>query len=201
MDSNDSVSPSKFPAPLRISVPGALALMHEFLAKQKGKARQVAAWGALLDCMAIHFGLFTKVRRSRLDNRSHHRDPNAADLECVNGDGAIVLAVEVKDRALKLADVEGTITKTRHREIREVFFTAPKVEPAEAAQIDSRIETAFAGGQNLYVADFFDLARAVLALGGEKIRKDFLRRVGEHLDAYNTQPSHRQAWKRLLESI
>jgi len=29
----------------------------------------------------------------------------------------------------------------------------------------------------------------------------FLHKVGEHLDTWNTQPSHRQAWKKILESI
>ena len=50
-----------------------------------------------------------------------------------------------------------------------------------------------------YVADFFELARAVLALGGEEIRTLFLKKVGEHLDTWNTQPSHGQASNGLLE--
>lgn len=52
-----------------------------------------------------------------------------------------------------------------------------------------------------YVFDFFDFARSVLALGGESIRITFLQKVGEHLDLWNTQPSHRQAWKGFLESV
>jgi len=109
--------------------------------------------------------------------------------------------VEVKDRALTLADVEGTIAKTRNREIQEVFFTAPKVDAADADKIDSRLNTAFAAGQSFYIFDFLDLARAVLALGGSAMRRLFLQKVGEHLDAWNTQPSHRHAWKCLLESL
>jgi hypothetical protein len=50
-----------------------------------------------------------------------------------------------------------------------------------------------------YVADFFELPHAVLALGGEEIRTLFLKKVGEHLDTWNTQPSHRKAWNCLLE--
>jgi SacI restriction endonuclease len=189
-----------YPVPPRVSLATVLDLSRRFVAERSGGDRAMALAGALFDVIGIHFRLFAQVNRARI-NASDEASGQAADLECVDESGAIVIAVEVKDRALKLADVEGTITKTRHREIRDVFFTAPKIDALEKAQIDSRIETAFAGGQNLYCADFFDLARAVLALGGERIRVLFLRKVGEHLDKWNTQPSNRQAWKRLLESI
>lgn len=65
----------------------------------------------------------------------------------------------------------------------------------------TRIAAIFATGQNFYIADVFDLARTVLSLGGEASRSLFLKCIGEHLDMWNTQPSHRQAWKRLLEDI
>ncbi len=110
-------------------------------------------------------------------------------------------AIEVKKRALTLADVEETIIKSRCREIQEVFFTAPKVNPADAEKIKSRLSTAFSAGQSFYVFDFFSLARAVLALGGNAMRRLFLQKVGDHLDTWTTQPSHRQAWKQLLESL
>jgi len=189
-----------YPVPPRVSLATTLVITREFLAEKSGGDRALALAGALFDVIGVHFGLFTQVNRARI-NASDEASGQAGDLECLNKDGAIVMAVEVKDRALKLADVEGTITKTRYREIREVFFTAPKMDAAEAKQISSRVAAAFAGGQNLYVTDFFDLAQAALALGGESMRLLFLRKVGEHLDAWNTQPSHRQTWKRLLESI
>jgi len=138
--------------------------------------------------------------KSNILNANNESFGQSADLECVDENGEIVMAVEVKDRALSLSDVEGTITKTRNQEIREVFFTAPRIETTDVAKIEKRIATAFASGQNLYALDFLDLARTVLALGGERMRKLFLQKVGDHLDTWNTQPSHRQAWKLLLES-
>jgi hypothetical protein len=111
------------------------------------------------------------------------------------------LAVEVKDRTLTLTDVEGTLQKCRQRKIKDIFFTAPGVKGNEQPALNERIARAFASGQNLYVFDFFEFARSVLALGGEPIRITFLQKVGEHLDTWNTQPSHRQAWKKLLESV
>jgi hypothetical protein len=56
-------------------------------------------------------------------------------------------------------------------------------------------------GQSFYVFDFFSLARGVLALGGNAMRRLFLQKVGDHLDTWTTQPSHRRAWKQLLESL
>ena len=67
--------------------------------------------------------------------------------------------------------------------------------------VGDRITRAFAAGQNLYIFDFFELARSVLALGGEAIRITFLKKVGEHLDTWNIQPRHRQAWQKLLQSL
>jgi hypothetical protein len=145
-------------------------------------------------------GLFAKVERARI-NASDEAIGQAADLECVNTEGKVVLAVEVKERTLTLTDVEGALRKCRQRKIKDIFFAAPKIKCDGQSTLDERIGRAFASGQNLYVFDFFVFARSILALGGEPIRITFLQKVGEHLDNWNTQPAHRQVWKKLLESI
>lgn len=189
-----------YPVPPRISLDTTLKLAEDFLSNKSGGDRALALVGALFDVIGMRFKLFAQVNRARI-NASDEASGQAADLECLDEDGNIVLAVEVKDRALKLADVEGTLTKARHRSIREILFAAPKVDTHDNSEIKTRISTAFSGGQNLYMSDFFELARVVLALGGESMRSDYLRQVGSHLDLWNTQPSHRQAWKKLLESV
>ena len=189
-----------YSVPLQVSLDGALESSRRFVFERSGGDRALALAGALFDVIGNHFGLFEQVNRARI-NASDEAVGQVADLECVDASGKVVIAVEVKDRDLTLADVEGTITKTRSREIEEIFFTAPKVKPADADKIKSRLNTAFAGGQSFYVFDFFSLARAVLALGGNAMRRLFLQKVGDHLDTWTTQPSHRQAWKRLLESL
>jgi len=189
-----------YPVPLRISLENALSLAHRFLEQKSGGDRGLALCGALFDAIGIYFGLYTKVDRARI-NVSDESIGQAADLECVNAQGEVVLAIEVKERTLTLTDVEGTLRKCRRRKIKDIFFAAPRVKNKEQSPIDERIARAFASGQNLYVFDFFDLARSVLALGGEPMRMAFLQKVGEHLDLWNTQPSHRQVWKNLLESL
>ncbi len=189
-----------YPLPPRISLEATLKLAERFLEERSGGDRALALCGALFDAIGVHFALYSKVNRARI-NATDEASGQAADLECVNADGKVVLAVEVKDRTLTLADVEGTLRKSRQRQIKDIFFTTTAGESEDNPAVQDRITKAFAGGQNLYVFDFFDLARSVLALGGEGIRMTFLKSVGEHLDMWNTQPVHRQAWKGLLQSV
>ena len=189
-----------YPLPPRISLENTLSLAQRFLEQKSGGDRGLALCGALFDAVGIHFGFYEKVDRARI-NASDEAIGQAADLECVDPQGEVVLAIEVKERTLTLTDVEGTLRKCRKRKIKDIFFTAPAVKKTEQSAISERITRAFASGQNLYVFDFFELARSVLSLGGERIRTTFLQKVGEHLDLWNTQPSHRQAWKNLLESV
>ena len=111
------------------------------------------------------------------------------------------MAVEVKDHQLSLADLEGTLRKEKQRVVTELFFTAPGIDSADKSGVDARIERSFASGQNLYVFDIIELARSVLAIGGEAMRQTFLAEVGRHLDEWNTQPRHRQAWQKLLARL
>ena len=189
-----------YPVPPRVSLKLTLSISAMFLEERSGGDRAQARAGALFDAIGIHFGIFAQVNRARI-NASDEATGQAADLECFDKTGKLILAVEVKDRTVTLADVEGPLQKSRQREITEILFTGKGTRPAEKAALDDRISRAFAAGQNLYLFDFFDLARSVLAIGGEAIRITFLKKVGEHLDRWNTQPRHRQAWQKLLQEI
>jgi hypothetical protein len=189
-----------YPVPPRVSLELTLGICAEFLGEKTGGDRAQALAGALFDAIGIHFGIFAQVNRARI-NASDEATGQAADLECLDKTGKLVLAVEVKDRIVTLADVEGTLHKSRQRQITEILFTGKGTRPDEKTALDDRISRAFTAGQNLYIFDFFDLARSVLALGGEAIRTAFLKKVGEHPDTWNTQPRHRQAWQKLLQKL
>jgi len=189
-----------YPLPPRISLEDVLSVTKRFLEERSGGDRCLAVCSALFDAIGIHFGIYAKVDRAPI-NASDEAIGQAADLECVNAAGKPLLAIEVKDRILTLTDVEGTLRKCRQREIRDIFFAVPEGKGDVQSALEERIARAFASGQNVYVFDIFIFARSVLALGGEPIRSTFLEKVGENLDNWNTQPSHRQAWKKLLESI
>jgi hypothetical protein len=189
-----------YPVPRRVSLANALRVMTEFVGEGSGGDRALALAGALFEVIGARFGLYARVGRAPI-NATDEASGQAADLECVDANDRVVLAVEVKDRALTLADVEGTINKARLRDIGDVLFAAPLIKESDRGAVAQRFAAAFASGQNLYHADLIDLASTVLALSGETGRKEFLQRVGEHLNEWNTQPRHRQAWKTLLESL
>jgi len=185
--------------PKEVGLNSVLAIAQKFLEERSGGDRALALCGALFDAIGIHFGLFARVNRARI-NASNGAIRQAADLECLNRDGKVVLAVEVKDRTLTVADVEGTLRKSRIRAVKDVFFTFTAVKYAEQKALDQRVAEALSVGVNVYLFDFFDLARSVLALGGEPLRVTFLQKVGEHLDTWNTQPRHRKAWQKALKT-
>ncbi len=189
-----------YPVPPRVSLETAIALATAFLGEKSGGDRGQALCAALFDAIGTHFGLYAQVRRAAI-NASDKATGQAADLECIDTEGRVVLAVEVKERSLTLTDLEGTLHKCRQLDVKDIFFTAQSVRPSDQAAIDERISSAFASGQNVYVFQFLDFARSILAIGGEPIRRTFLSRIGENLDNWNIQPRHRQAWKALLESV
>jgi hypothetical protein len=140
-----------YPVPPRVSLAQTLRLASRFLEEKSGGDRALALAGALFDVIGDRFGLFANVGRGRI-NASDEASGQAADLECLDGQGQVVMAVEVKDRALTLSDLEGTITKTRRRKIRDVFFAAPRIVDSDREAVDRRIEAAFSAGQNVYHA-------------------------------------------------
>ena len=186
--------------PLRVSLEETLSLMREFLMEKSGGDRALTLAAALFDSMGIHFGLFKQVKRCAI-NAADAAVNQLADLECIDGDGKLVMAVEVKDRRLSLSDIEGTLQKAKQRVVSEIFFTAPGLESGSTAAIGDRIRRSYTSGQNLYVFDLLELSRTVLAIGGESIRLTFLTHVGRNLDNWNVQPRHRQAWQGLLSKL
>jgi hypothetical protein len=189
-----------YAVPARLSLPATLNLCNEYLAEKSGGDRALSLAGALFAVVGRAFGLFASVRRGEI-NAADRQTGMAGDLECVAVDGRITLMVEVKDRKLTIQDFEGTLLKARSREIKEIFILAHGVEAASDAVIRECATSAYATGENVYVFDFLELARSVLALGSESLRRAFVVEVGVQLDKFATQPMNRLRWKQLLESV
>src|SRR5262249_34256187 len=143
-----------------------IAVIDAFLADKSGGERGMAVAGALFEAIGLHFKLFTKVERFKV-NVADTSTGQSADLHCKTDQNELVFVVEVKERALTLEDLGDTITKARRDDLREIFFTAPKVKATDETEILKRVDSAFKAGQNLYVFTLQDIARPVLALGGE----------------------------------
>lgn len=186
--------------PERVSLDQTQRLISTFLAEGSGGDRGLSVAAALFETFAKFFGLFNEVKRDVI-NAADRSTGLTADIECIGEDGDLKLAIEVKERSLTLSDVRSAVLKARQSGIREFLFNAPKTNALEEASVDELIDRTWASGTNLYRLSIEELIQVGLTLTGEDGRKDFLKNVGEQLNRYNTQPTNRQRWKILLESI
>lgn len=190
-----------YPTPIRISLDKSVGLIENFLAEQSGGDRLLALTSALFVVLGRRFGLYTEVRRATITS-ADVATGMIADLECVSKKGDIVLAVEVKDRELTVSQIRNKIPSIREKQVSEIFFIAQQgIAPADEQEISDVIEHEFVSGHNVYVTDLISLARVVLALFGEQGRRAFLAEVGNQLDKYRSDISHRRTWANLLGTI
>ncbi|MDQ6665665.1 MAG: restriction endonuclease, SacI family, partial [Acidobacteriota bacterium] len=186
----------KYDVPLRASLATVVTAVERFSGEQSGGDRPLALAAALFQTVGQYFSLFTSIRRGKI-NASDKASGQSADIECVDAEGKIVMAVEVKDRALKIADLDEKLGSTREKLIEELFFVTARGNK-QPEILPGRLEKEFSAGQNLYIFSLVDLTRSVLALAGEKSRRTFLINVGAQLDAFS-DTKHRLAWKKVLQ--
>lgn len=190
-----------YPVPNRTSLNQALAVIDLFVADRTGGLRLQAVVVALFRTIAGRLQLFTEVRSNHI-NAADASTGNSADLECLDSNGNIVLAIEVKDRNLRLRPVQDKLPAIREKGIRELLFlTQGGPLPAEKAQIDELVERQFTSGQNIYVEDWDRFLSACLILFGESGRREFLKQIGDELDLQRADITHRRKWADLLARI
>ncbi len=186
--------------PERISLEQTQFLVKIFLSESSGGDRGLAVAAALFETFGKYFQLYSEIKRNVI-NASDQSTGLAGDIECVDENGNLRLAIEVKERNLTLTDVRTTITKARSVSIKEVLLNAPGIVGNENEQINDLINRTWASGTNIYHLTIDDLIIVGLFLTGEDGRIDFVKNVGKQLDKYNTQPVNRKRWKELLEGL
>lgn len=186
--------------PERISLEQVQLIIGKFLAESSGGDRGLSIAAALFKTFGKFFGLYSDVRRYVI-NASDVSTGSAGDIECLDADGNIRLAIEVKERNLTLTDVKSAVLKARKSSIPDFLFSSPRINPGDLIEIAELFQKTWASGTNLYQLSIDDLVNVGLSLSGEAGRKDFLENVGIQLNEFNTQPINRQRWKELLEEI
>jgi len=187
-----------YPAPLRISLDRTIELVEDFLSEQSGGDRLLALTSALFATIGRRFGLFLTVQRASI-TAADAATGLLADLECISENGETVLAVEVKDRELTVSQLRGKLSTLREKRVAEIFVVAQRgVAQGQEGEVQDVIAREFVSGQNIYTTDLVSLARSALALTGEQGRREFLAAVGEQLDGYGSDISHRRAWAALV---
>ncbi len=184
----------KYNVPLRASLAQVISAIEKFSAEKSGGDRPLALTAALFQTIGKYTKLFEPVVKRSKINASDESSGQVSDVECVDAEGNIVIAVEVKDKTVTVSDLEEKLGATREKRIKEIFFVSGRGDK-EAEGVPMRVAKEFAAGQNLYVCNLAELARSFLALTGEASRRDFLTGVGEQLDTYS-DTKHRLAWKR-----
>lgn len=187
-----------YPTPNRISAKKLIQLLQDFLEERTGGNRLQPVASALFECLGQRWGIYAVVNSASV-NAADASTGSAADLECVDDHGQVVLAVEVKDRQLTLRHVQDKLPAMRAKGISELLFLVQGgVEDADVAAVDALTDQEFTSGQNVYVADFWEFLRAAVVLLGEQGRRELLEVIGKRLDAERVDFVHRQAWRNQL---
>ena len=186
--------------PKRVSLKQVTSIIQRFLSESSGGDRGLSVAAALFETFGEYFNLYSSVVRHAI-NVADTATGTTADIECYGLDDGLKLAIEVKERDLTLIDVRSAINKARRASLRELLFNAPGSKSSEEIKIQELINRTWASGTNLYRLTIEDLIQVGLSLTGEDGRIYFLKKVGEQLDKYNTQPANRKRWKELLENL
>jgi hypothetical protein len=124
------------------------------------------------------------------------------DVMCFDAADNMVLAIEVKDRALTLADVRASTRKARESDaaLSNLLFATLGISEQDRSSIHDSAVASWAAGLNVYQADIIELVRSAFVLLGEEWRPALLRQIGAELDARGDH-AHRRAWHALLSAL
>lgn len=191
----------KYQIPVRASLPDVCKTLEAFLNEPSGGHRALATTAALMEVLGRGFSLYDRVDSQGLNEADAARGA-PGDVMCFDGEGKMVLAIEVKDRALTLADVRASSRKARESDsaLTSLLFATPGIRERDRDQIDISAANSWAAGLNIYQIDIIELVRSSFVLLGEEWRPALLRQIGTELDARGDH-AHRRAWHSLLSTM
>jgi len=188
-----------YPVPRRVSSDACQIELLRFLEHRSGGVRLECVTAALFETVGTSFGLFDRVRSSRV-NSADSQSGMVTDIECVDSNDEIVMAVEAKDQTLRLVHIQDKLPALRDKQVADAMFVAPTIEPIDAEAIRALFTREFASGHNLYSIPFEQLLTVLLPILREKGRHQFLLAVGRHLDQHS-DIGHRRAWADILKQL
>lgn len=191
----------KYQIPARVSLPAVLNTLEAFLNEPSGGYRALAVTTAMMTVFGESFSLFAQVESQGL-NEADAASGAPGDIMCYNEKDGMVLAVEVKDRELTLADVRASTRKAREANaaLASLLFATPGVRNQDSSAIHESTKSAWASGLNVYQADIIELVASAFVLLGEAWRPALLRQIGDELDRRGDH-AHRRAWHDLLSAL
>lgn len=184
--------------PKRISMIDLSRILGLFLKSPSRGLRPLAVATALMRTLASAFSLFAEVKSQGL-TEADSATGMPGDIMYYNENGYLILAIEVKDQDLTMADLRTSITKTREAggQLSNLLFAVPGVREADRRDVDAAVHDAWAAGLNIHWIGISTLSEMAFSLLDEQYRIVFLKEIGADLDRRG-ELSHRLAWRDLL---
>lgn len=187
--------------PPKVSLDDVTSVIESFLTVRSNGVRLQVVCYAVLKALSDAFPGYGTIQ-SYPTNSSDASSGRAGDVERINSDGKVDLAVEVKDRTLSMADLEASILKCRTVDVRNLLFViqSKTLLSDEAAMLD-RSKHEFTRGIDVNFADAVTLFRTALMLLSPEQRALLLRGVHDALEEMGAHLKHRYHWMGLVKTI
>lgn len=191
-----------YPVPKRVSLPACEGCIERYLDAKSGGARLQGLVFAAFRTLAAQTGAYSTVE-SRHVNAADYASGAAGDIECWKGE-SLALAIEVKDRALTMAQVQESVVKARLNEVTELLFVVRSdelVPAAEQTAMRGLVDKEFSAGINLYIESAPNFFSRFLLFLLEDGRRKFLLDAGESLKLQKADFQHRLAWSAAVRAL
>ena len=186
--------------PARMSVDGIMSIVMQFLSVRSNGVRLQLVCYALYQALAEanpSLGDVTSAATNAADLSSNR----TGDVECSRG-GKVSLAVEIKDRPIRLGDLTATVLKARKNDVDNVLFVGfsdPLFEDQDSVLNKATAE--FAHGVDVNFTHLAPHAFQILLQLSPEQRAAFLRKVHDALHEKGAAYSHVKHWMELLKGI
>lgn len=186
--------------PARMSVDGIMNIVMRFLSVRSNGVRLQLVCYALYQALAEAHPSLGEVT-SAPTNAADLSSNRTGDVEC-SRDGNVSLAVEIKDRPIRLGDLTATVLKARKNNVDNVLFVGfsnPLFEDQDG--VLGKAAGEFARGIDVNFTHFEPHVFQILLQLSPEQRAAFLRKVHDALHEKGAAYSHVKHWMELLKDI
>jgi len=187
--------------PAKVSLDDVMSVIESFLAVRSNGVRLQIVCYAVLKVLSVAFPGYGTIH-SYPTNASDATSGRAGDVEKLNSEGKVELAVEVKDRTLSMVDLEASILKCRTADVRNLLFVIQSntLLSEEIAMLD-RSKHEFSRGIDVNFSDAIPMFRTALMLLSPELRAQLLRGIHDALEEMGAHLKHQYHWMDLVRTI
>jgi SacI restriction endonuclease len=190
----------EFIGPIRASLDDVLSTLSTFLSvKSNGVRLQVVCY-SLYKTLSAALPEMGEILTHAI-NTADTASKSVGDVECLK-DGKVVLAIEVKDRALTDADLETAIHKARNKEVDNLlFFLYDNRENLIEPGLLNIARAEFKRGIDINFVDAISFVKISMSLLTPEQRAKLFLTVHDALHELGAQYKHVLHWNELMKTI